>query len=333
MGSDSNYSSKYDGRPSYIYENCLYTTTYLQVEDVQLRYHFIGMASVLLIATPATVIFNLLTILTFICKIRFRVASRILLCAVAVTDLITGLTAIPMMGTMHLLRYLGKTTYCPLFLPGMIITFTVLLMTFVTLTLISIDKYLAIFYPFKYSARVDKQTLMIKVLAILWAAVALFGVFTVFTPKLKLILNALFVMFCLFLPLTIFVHIRIFYELRKRRKQTHTRRATLNQQPSTERTQIRNDGTQGIRVTTTVIVVLIICYLPVTALGLLRRNNLFDSKSDGNKVIQYWMNALVLLNSLMNPFIYCWQFQGFRKNLFSLLRRSTAVGPATPPLS
>ena len=333
MGSSINYSSGYDGRPSYIYENCYFTTTYLQVEDVQLRNHFIGVALVLLTATPAAVIFNLLTILTFIYRIKFRVTSRILLCAVAVTDMITGLTAIPMMGTMHLLRYLGKTTFCPLFLPGYIFMFTALLLTFVTLTMMSVDKYLAIFYPFKYNARVDKQTLMIRVLVTLWTLVTLFGVFTIFTPKLKLITEALFATFCVFLPLTIFVHIRIFYKLRKRKRQIHTLCASLKQQPSADKTQIRKFGTQGVRVATTVIVVLIVCYLPATALGILRRNNLFDSESDVNKLIQYWTHALVLLNSLMNPFIYCWQLKGFRKSLFSLLRKSRTAQPATPSVS
>ena len=328
MRGNRNYSSMYDGQPSYIYKNCLFATIHLQVKD-DLRYHFIGLASILLIATPVTVIFNLLTILTFIYKIKFRVASRVLLCALAIIDLITGLTAIPMMGSMHLLRYLGKTNSCQFLLPGFIIMFTVLLLTFVTLTLISTDKYLAIFYPFKYSARADKQTLMIQVLAMLWTLVTLFGVFTIFTPKLMLIIQALFVTFCLFLPLTIFVHIRIFYELRKRKKHIHTLHANLEGQP----TQIRNDCTRGVRVTTTVIVVMIACYLPVVAFGILRRNKSFDHYSDRNKLIQHWIHGLVLLNSLMNPFIYCWQLQGFRKSLFSLLKRSTTVGPATLSVS
>ena len=227
MESHSTNCLTHQGQPRYIHDNCHYTTTNLQVEAVDLRRHFMGLAMVLFTITPATIIFNLLTISTFIYKIKFRVASNILLCALAFTDLFKGLTVIPVMGTVHLFLYLNKKDCCLFFMSGMVIMFTFLLMTFATMTLMSIDRYSAIFYPFKYSARIDKQTLIIRILAPLWTSVIFLGAFTVFTAKLKLVWIALEVASSIFLPLTFFVHVRIFFEVRRRRKEICFRRVSL----------------------------------------------------------------------------------------------------------
>ena len=327
MTSNNNYSFTYYDQPSYIYKNCHFVMTYLHAEALNLRFSYVGLAAVLFTIAPATIIFNLLTILTFIYKTKFRLPSNIFLCGVAITDFINGFTAIPLTGLMHLFRYLDNVT-CPLFLSGMIIMYTLILMTFATMALISIDKYLAIFYPFKYNSRINKKTLIIKIIATVWTLVILCGTFTVFTPQLQLIRSALMATAGMLLPFTIFVYFRIFYELRRRRKQICLHCGSFNQETVINRIRTSNNGTQGLRATTTILVVLFFCYLPITVTGLLRRVNYLNVDSDRNNLIQAWLNGLVLLNSLMNPLIYCWQLKGFRKDLLNLTR-STRTEPSS----
>ena len=329
MEHNSHHSPMYQGKSSYIHENCHFTTTYLQVEAVHLRRHFLGLAIVLFTIAPLTIIFNLLTIMTFIYRTKFRVPSNIFLCGMAITDLITGSTAIPIMGTTHLLRYLDKRVSCRFFISGWILMLTVIFLTFTTMTLISIDKYLAIFYPFKYSAKNDKQTLMVKILATLWTIVICLGAFTIFTPELKLVRTALMVTSSILIPLVIFIQLRILLEIRKRRRRVCVQRTISRLERTFRGFRIRNDGTQGLRVTTTIVIVLFVCYLPITTMGLLGRINFLNIHSGTNKLIYCWLSTLVLLNSLMNPVIYCWQLRGFRRDLTDLLRKPNVIRPTT----
>ena len=302
----------------------MFATSFLSIQGNHLQKHYIALSTILFILTPATVIFNLLTILTFLRKIKFRIPSNILLCAVAVTDLITGLTATPIMGVLHLCRYL-KLVSCPLYLPGVIVTFSVTFTTFVTMLLISIDKYIAIFHPFTYNARIGNNVLITAV-GIMWTLVLLCSAFSIFTSELKLVRNAVITVACSLLPFAIFVYTRIFFELRRRGRQIHTRRLSLNQAKVIN--EICRDArrvSQGLRATSTIIVVLCICYPPVATVVIMRRFGHADFHSDIHSLLQAWLNVLLLSTSLMNPFIYCWQLKGFRRDLFDLLRQRTSL--------
>ena len=285
MASNNNYSGTYKGQPSYIHKNCHFSFDYYHVDSKHLQHNLIALAAIHFAMTPAIIILNILTILTFIYKTKFRIASHILLCAVAITDLIAGLTAIPILGFMHLFRYLGKTP-CALYLYGIIILFTVILLTFVTMTLIAFDKYFAIFHPYKYSAVIDKHRVIVKILAILWTLVALIGGFTVFSDKLKLVRNAVIVIAGPLLPFAIFVHIKIFIALRRHRKEIHMRRTSIHQASVINNIRIRRDGTQGLRATTSVITVSFVCYIPISVFGILLHTNFIKIHSDIENIVK-----------------------------------------------
>ena len=302
-----------------IHENCLDLTTTMHIRNEKYYFHFLVLAVVLFIMGVITIIFNVLTILTLVYAKKLKTISNILLFCLATTDLMAGLTSQPMLGVIFLQKYF-KIVSCRIFLPTVVLLFIFATLTTVTVALISMDKYYAILYPLRYSVAFGMDQIHAKrILLVIWVTIILIGTFSLFTDKLSLIRQFMMTVCCASAPLSIFVHLRVLFVIRKQRRQIHARAHRLSVAQHTGSQHIRPLPAQGLRISMTIAVTMFLCYLPIMVMSAMLRSTYLIN--DVFVILFLWCNAILLLNSLLNPLIFCWQLRGFRRDLLNLVGR------------
>lgn len=274
---------------------------------------------------PFTIAGNLLVFVAVLRKADLRnVANTSILC-LAFTDLMVGCFVQPS----YIIYQASKLNAGPDKFPCeqlLIYSFSGVIcicMSFLTLILISLERYLAVFYPYRYIEKVNsKRVVAVSVavwgisIAILLAVRLLFGINS--TEETALISLVIIINFLV----TSFVYFKIF-RLVKRCNATvnvemsHNTSSSENSHPPSQ----MHSNSREAKASKTVAFVagtLFLCFTPtlcatiVVQAGLARKELLYH-------VIYPIAETAVLMNSCLNPGIYVWRSRGIRRSLFELL--------------
>lgn len=277
------------------------------------------------ILCPLTVAGNILVFMAVLRKVQLRnVANTSILC-LAFTDLMVGVFVQPS----YVVYQTSKLTSTPDRFPCvklLIYSFSGVIcicMSFLTLVLISLERYMAVFYPYIYVAKVNsKRVILVTVtvwsvsIGILLSVRFLFGInSSEETGVISLVIITNFLV-------TSCVYFKIF-RLVKRCN------AAVNAQVNVELSQHTgcdppiqvNSNPREAKASKTVAFVagtLFLCFTPtlcatiVDQAGLAPRDLLYH-------VIYPIAETAVLLNSCVNPGIYVWRNRGIRQSLCELL--------------
>ena len=282
---------------------------------------------------PLTVAGNILVFMAVLRKVQLRTVANTSILCLAFTDLMVGVFVQPS----YVVYQASKLAASPDSFPCdklLIYSFSGMIcicMSFLTLILISLERYLAVFYPYVYEAKVNSSrvilvtvTVWVISIGILLTVRFLFGINSneeTGVTSLVIITNFL---------VTSFVYFKIFILVRRCNAQVHVAGMSQQSQPtgstserSTENdppTQV-NSSPREAKASKTVAFVagtLFLCFTPtlcvsiVDQAGLAHRDLLYH-------VIYPVAETAVLLNSCVNPGIYVWRNRGIRRSLGELL--------------
>ena len=170
---------------------------------------------------------NLLIILCIVRTPSLHSATNVLFLGLALSDVGVGLVIEPMYITVMIKLYKGLPVDCAFIIIYSIASTFLAAVSVLTMTAISVDRYLAIHYHLRYQDMVTKRKIIYYQLT-LWTACALFTISRLAGFQIYLIL-AFFVV-CACLSSTCFAYSKIFMVLRRHQAQIKNQLHTSEQE-------------------------------------------------------------------------------------------------------
>ena len=257
--------------------------------------------------TILTVIGNTVFLITLLKTASLHTPSNALLGALCVTDLLVGLLCQPM----HITVLLSKPGPCcpPLIKAFNFIYYWSCWNSFFYSLLITLDRYAAICYPYKYRqlARCRKYiylTLSIFIFFAVHSAIRL-----LFYKKSEISFISVAVGLELVIIITVVViYVKIYKIAFWQRRRTVVSVGDID---GRQRSPISTKEKSRTHTVAIILGVFVICYIPYTVFGV-HRILYYLRKMDYNVDFGIWANYLVLFNSCLNPIIYCARSQEIR---------------------
>ena len=181
------------------------------------------------------------------------------------------------------------------------------------LALLSIERYLAITYPFKYLELFTELRLTASVVTV-WAVATLLTVLTsVYTVNNAFILNFRRVITVASISILIFCHFAVYREARSQTLKIAT------QQISTEAREVFLKEKKALNTKTMVIGVVFLSFVPIIIIRPVLKSLI--GPPAWKFVLLFAFKSLVLCNSVCNPLIYCTKNKEFRQAFKRILAR------------
>ena len=276
---------------------------------------------------PVTFAGNILVFAAVLRKPNLRNSANTSILCLAFTDLMVGFFVQPS----YIVYQASKITSKPGNFPcRQLLAYSFsgalcICMSFLALTLISVERYLAVFYPYRYIEKVNTRR-VVAVFVSVWVFVCaiLLGLRFAFGINSNLEKGVISAIILSNFIITTVVYIKIFRLVKRCNAQvtvtmsanasSSAENETSEQQPQTNSREAKASKTVAFVAGT-----LFLCFTPtfcttiVDQAGLARRDLLYH-------VIYPIAETAVLLNSCVNPGIYVWRNQGIRHSLVEMLR-------------
>ena len=272
---------------------------------------------ILLIACPLVILLNALVIMAIKTKRRLQTRSNILLASLAGTDLAMGLTSQPAFIVMEISRMAGGSlsvygTFYSI-TPNAIVV--VCLASIFHLVLISADRFVAIKFSLRYDTIVTTFRIIVAV-ACSWLTAVTYVVIRIVSPELVELIRLSHVFAAISLLVIIYCHGSVYFVCRRHLIQIksvqHPQEVTakfLEEKKAWKTTGIVIGGVFG-------------CYM-LGFLSALLSITLPANKEILDKLLPSTLYvSFIILNSLLNPVIYCWRSTVLRKAMLQLLKKS-----------
>ena len=270
------------------------------------------------LSLPLTSVLNGLVIITVKTKPRLKTTSNVALACLATTDCVMGAIGQPFFAVQLavLLQGKGSSSYCPLLAASVYVIRVLGAATFLHLTVMNIERYIAIKHSLKYKILVTRGRLL-RGSAFVWVISFLLTVPLSFIDNdIYLVVNNM--MGCLWVAIITFCQIVILQETRRLRKRIAAHQISLE-----DRQKFLKDK-RAFQVTTIILFALVLTSLPTLVVRILITNSIIHSLTASYISL---MSAIfvAILNSLINPIIYCIRIREFRVALIEILKRSTTA--------
>ena len=266
------------------------------------------------ITCPFTVLLNLLVIKAIKSTPRLRTNSNILLACLAVTDSLTGLLGQPLFVLTKIFQLFGLSDSGTV--ENCYFTTVVVIVTasYFHLMLVTLERLIAIKFTMQYPNFITDEKMKRAVLVV-WILAFINGTFRV----LKLSLVVRFFSVLLTLSCILFLAFAYFVMYRETRLQQEKIKTQQLPQQGVERFTREN---RALKTTVFVVGAVIICLLPLCFCLIL----LVTCFCDICTTIAPLARTCAMLNSLVNPLIYCWRQKEMRKVIFRLRTQVVDAG-------
>ena len=212
--------------------------------------------------------------------------------------------------------------YCDFDKTTLVITMFTGLVCLHLLTLISIERYVAIKHSLRYAViatprRLKKAVVFCWVIALIeiipYGLMALIPATLKYTKQVQYIDKILTAFLLVNICAIVYSNAYILSEARRQNK-----RLQSEQVPQEEARRLKKE-TKAARTLTVVLVALFVCYLPILAIKVLWHALTKLVELRVLYVMLWWCVFFSLLNSVVNPLIYCWRQKKFRNAFLKLL--------------
>ena len=243
-----------------------------------------------------------------------------LLLSLAFSDLAVGMFVQPMYGV--ILAVMLKTASTGeynfvSFCPTVYSVFTSLssflfLASFLNVTAIAVDRLLAISLHLRYQELVTSKRVIVALVSI-WITSGVAALVVILLPEINSIVLVGGIIKCIGLFLTTIAYIRIYQVARHHQNQIQSQFQLQNTQ-AIELLRQKKAAYNSLFV----YAVFLACYLPLFICMMLF---LTDSSRISLQVAFESSASLVALNSLLNPFVYCWRYREIREIVKSTFKK------------
>ena len=249
-------------------------------------------------------------------KPQLQCPSNVLIASLSMTDFIVGLVVQPLCVLSRAFE-LRKSHLCEVKLVYSYFGILCSGASYLNITLISIDRWYAVCYPFQYVAKatINKYITVVMIVWLSWAAITVFPFTGVISPRV----------YSVVLGLTCLLGITIisvcYYSIHKVAK-AHKRSISVQVARGDSSCDARVDRQKEQQKSNTsaiLIVVLLLCYLPnvtCVVLEIFIPNSLLLSY-----VVMRWTSLLMFINSSLNPILYSIKTKDIRLAISRLVRQ------------
>ena len=233
--------------------------------------------------------------------------SMSLLCSLAVSDLLVGFIAQPLFIADELIK-----ENLVLYRVSAMIGFSLCGVSLATMTLISVDRLLAVEYHMRYATLVS-QSRVISIIVMIWLITFVCSGFHIWNKFLYHLLSAIYIAICLII--STFSYIGIYLTVRHHRSQIQAQEQAVQCQYATNNTCMMRLKRSAVN-TFIFYICIIACYFPayvlLTIFGLGYREWATE-----------WDIAptMVFMNSSINPILYCWRLRELRAAVMKTAKR------------
>ena len=299
--------------------SCAMTEMVWKQEYLREKIAFAMTATILnILSFPVTIVMNVLVIMAVKTRPRLQSNYNILLACLAGTDLLVGAASQPsyIVGQIYVIKGISLSEYCRYHKLTNLLVLCPIFASVLHLTLISIERFVAMKYTFRYITIVTGLRLKIAVVSS-WVFAFCPVILRSLSEKLEFISSVVAVM-VLFLNilLILFCHLSVYFVTRRHEKQIKS------EQVSPQAAADFAKEKKALKTTRIIIMALLVCLFPLFMYVFLWFAFSKSSSYTGNVIILshpvfIWLSSL---NSLCNPIIYCYRNKMFRKACKELLR-------------
>ena len=242
-----------------------------------------------------------------------RYPSIVFLCGLALSDLAVGLVVQPLFVAVELLKIHGLPSGgdCTLETAFLALAFVVCGVSFGHVTLISVDRYIAIQYPLRYPSIVTLPRVLFLII-LCWLASAFCSSLILWHFSAFLFVVATVVI--VFLGTSTVIHVTIYRIVRRHRNEIRAQEQAVQATNEFNMARFKKTAVN----TFIVYYFLLLCYVPFSTAWVLRMTGDTDLE---NPIVWKVSNTIVFLNSAINPFLYCWRLPAIRGPVMILLKK------------
>ena len=271
-----------------------------------------------ILSFPVTILMNVLVIMAVKTRRRLQSNYNILLACLAGTDLLVGVASQPtfIAGQIYVTKGLSLTEYCRYFKETHLIFFIPVLASMSHLTLISMERFVALKYTFRYVTIVTKLRLKMAVVSC-WVIACCPAILQSLSGQFQTINRVTTILLGYFnISLILFCHLSVYFVTRRHEKQIKC------EQVSPQAAADFAKEKKALKTTRIIIMALLVCFFPVIVYGVFSQVFFLSSNYIVNVIVLSHPIAIFVLslNSLCNPIIYCFRNKTFRKTCKELLK-------------
>ena len=262
---------------------------------------------------PVAILGNALVLIAIIRTPSIRSTSMLMLCSLAVSDLLVGIMVQPF----YIAHHLTKGTL--LYLLEGTIGHSVCGVSFLTITAITVDRFIALHYHLRYATLVTKSRVK-HTLALIWLfSFALLG-FYFWNRRVYRALLGVIIAICFIV--STFCYIRIYQILRHHLAEIRSQQRAVQSSNARSQHAYTERFEKSVLSTFVFYIALFICYFPMYIFLILRGPLSMDWHQEWN-----FSATLVFSNSAINPFLYCWRLRELRQAVDRTARQMLCKKP------
>ena len=241
--------------------------------------------------------------------------SKLLYRCLATTDLCVGLVSQPLVATYWMSVVHEDWSFCRYaFGAAYITSYALCLVSFLTLTAISVDRLLALLLELRYRQVVTLNRTYI-VVATFWVVSGVAALCYIIDHRIAFWYGYIIMPSCLVISIASYT--KIFRGLRKHHNQVQNH--AEQQQPSQPNVLNIARYKKAVYSALWVQLALVVCYLPYSVISVM-----VTLRGLNSSLFLLWatMVVLVYFNSTLNPFLYCWKIIEVRQAVKQTIRQA-----------
>lgn len=256
---------------------------------------------------------NFIIIVTILRTKSLQTPSNILLLGLAVSDFCAGVLAMPSFCTYKFAEYHrdALSIYCTSGILYVVCGTTLAMISFATVTTITADRFLAVYLHLRYTEFITIKRYVIT-LVFIWF-ICIFIVFLRMVMLGLVLQIACIVALAILLLFNAFFIVKIYQVIRK-----HTLQIQAQQQFAPPQNINMPTYKKTINTMYYVVGAFVCCYIPF--LVVLLAISIYKDFSLVKRSLFAVSETCVMLNSSLNPLIYCWRIQEIRDASWKLVR-------------
>ena len=259
-----------------------------------------------LLTCPLTILLNTLVIIAVKTRPRLQNMHNLILASMAGTDLAVGMVAQPVFIAREISRQTGGSIsmYCKLSTITLITASLLCIPSLFHLALISVERLIAMKYSLRYNDIATKRRLTATL------TIALCWLFAAINVTIRLTVARITVFFAIIItPVIFYCHVSVYFVCRRHLHQMKS------EQNSSEATTKFLEDRKAWKTTSIVLGGLLLSFLPQLLSSSARRQFSIPLLNS----VEPLAFSCVMLNSILNPVIYCWRSRVICHALLQLL--------------